>query len=275
MNNHLIVPFLIGQRRDGLCRIRDVDDHAWDTLTLSEFQATKIEDSNEKLRRMGKVYRLLSEKVKTLSGMGLVPIVLAGDCISTLGVLAGLQKSGKQPDRILWLDAHGDFHTWRTSSTKYLGGMPLAMLVGRIDESEEHFYHINSMLREIEVNPYPEKQIILSDARDLDIGEKEELQKSKIVVCEISEILAQLIPNESLYIHWDTDVVDAEVETPALKYHVKNGPNYSEIETIFKCIAHKDIVAISISAWHEEKDCENKAATACLGVIKNLQDALC
>ena len=50
MNNHLIVPFLIGQRRDGLCRIRDVDDHAWDTLMLSEFQATKIEDSNEKLR---------------------------------------------------------------------------------------------------------------------------------------------------------------------------------------------------------------------------------
>ena len=275
MNNHLIVPFLIGQRRDGLCRVQEVDEHAWDILTLSEFQAVKIEDYQDKLKLMGKIYRALSEKVKILSSSGRVPIILAGDCVSTLGVLAGLQKSGKQPDRILWLDAHGDFHTWRTSSTKYIGGMPLAMLVGRIDDGDENFSLVNSMLREIAVNPYPERQIILSDARDLDVGEKEALEESEIVVCEISRILTQLNPDESLYIHWDTDVVDAEEETPALKYHVKNGPNYSEMEALFKCLAHENILAISISAWHEEKDLENITAKACLGAIKSLQGASC
>ncbi|SDP55243.1 arginase [Rhodoferax sp. OV413] len=275
MNNHLIVPFLMGQRRDGLCRLKELDEHTWDVLALSELHKTEIEDSYEKLRIMGSIYYGLSEKIKKLVGIGLVPISISGDCVSTLGVLAGLQKAGKQPDRILWLDAHGDFHTWKTSLTKYIGGMPLAMLVGRIDQHEKHRDAVESMLWEIGVTPYPEKRIILSDARDLDAGEKEALESSEITVCGVSDILKNLDSGESIYIHWDTDVVDAEAETPALKYHVKKGPKYSEIEALFKNISREKIVAISVSAWHEEKDLENKAAKACLRVLKSLEDILC
>lgn len=274
MNNHLIVPFLMGQRRDGLCRVQEIDGHAWDVIAPSELCETEIEDSNEKLRRMGKIYHALSEKVKDLASAGLLPISIAGDCVSTLGVLGGLQKAGKQPDRILWLDAHGDFHTWETSITKYIGGMPLAMLAGRGRWCKDRQDAITPMLAEIGVVPYPEEKIILSDARDLDLGEKEALEASKITICGISDVPNHLSPNESLYVHWDTDVVDAEMETPALKYHVKHGPSYQEVESLFKSISGQNILAISVSAWHEEKDLENKAAMACLRVIKSLKDSV-
>lgn len=271
MNRRLLVPFLMGQRRDGLCRVRDIDEHAWNVLELSDFSEAEIADTNEKLRRMGKIYALLSETVKALANTGLVPVSIAGDCVSTLGVLGGLQKAGKQPDRILWLDAHGDFHTWGTSQTKYIGGMPLAMLVGRGDRRREGRDAVASFLAEIGVAPYPERQIILSDARDLDPGEKEAIQDSEIVTCSIPDICKHLVPDESLYLHWDTDVVDAETETPALKYHVKNGPTYSEIRTLFKSLYKENILAVSVSAWHEEKDLENKAAMACLELLKELE----
>ena len=42
------------------------------------------------------------------------PIVWAGDCVSIIGVLAGLELRNIHPT-IVFFDAHGDFHTWGTS----------------------------------------------------------------------------------------------------------------------------------------------------------------
>ncbi len=271
MSNHFLVPFLMGQRRDGLGRVRELDTRAWEVVTVADFTDTDIADINEKLRRMGKIYAQLSESVKTAVIGGQVPVSIAGDCVSTLGVLGGLQKAGKTPDRILWLDAHGDFHTWETTQTKYLGGMPLAMLVGRGDRRKEERDATASFLEAVGVRPFPEEKIILSDGRDLDPGEKEAIVNSKIIRCSIADISGHLDPDESLYLHFDTDVIDAETEMPALKYHVKQGPGYAEICALFKSLRGRNIVAISVSAWHEEKDLDNKAAIACLKLLKELE----
>lgn len=266
----ILVPFLMGQRREDLCRIREIDAHVWKVLEVFEFKEAVISDSNEKLRRMGAIYALFSDVVKDVVNQGSVPISIAGDCVSTLGMLAGLQKAGKQPDRILWLDAHGDFHTWKTTQTKYIGGMPLAMLVGRGDRRTGNRNGIPSFEEAIGFRPYPENKIILSDARDVDPGEKEALQGSQIVKCGIEDVWKHLTPHENLYLHWDTDVVDAETEIPALKYHVKAGPTYSEIGELFKLLRDKNIIAVSVSAWDAEKDIDNKTAIACLRLLDAL-----
>lgn len=251
----------MGQRRDGLCRIRDVDSDFWEVLEVSEFKEKTLASSDEKIQRMGEIYRLLSEKVKGVVNNDLIPVSLAGDCVSALGVLAGLQKAGKQPERILWLDAHGDFHTWETTQTNYIGGMPLAMLVGRGDQR---------IAQAVGLQAYPENQVILSDGRDLDAGEREALEDSSIVRCRIEDVFEHLSQDESIYLHWDTDVVDAEQEMPALKYHVKRGPTYSEINLLFKSLAKKNIAAVSVSAWHEERDLDNKTSKTCLALLDNL-----
>lgn len=251
----------MGQRRNGLCRVRDIDSDFWEILEVPEFKEITIASSDEKILRMARIYSLLSEKVKKVVSSDLIPVSIAGDCVSTIGVLAGLQKAGKQPQRILWLDAHGDFHTWETTQTKYIGGMPLAMLVGRGDQR---------IVEATGSKPYPEGQIVLSDGRNLDPGEKEALQNSKIIRCSIADISKHLSQDENIYFHWDTDVVDAKKEMPALKYHVKSGPSYSETESLFKSLVNRNIIAISISAWHEEKDLNNKTATAGLNLLNRL-----
>ena len=56
------------------------------------------------------------------------PLIFAQDCTSVWGTLKGLAA---QSPAILWYDAHGDFNTPETSPSGYLGGMPLAAVVGR------------------------------------------------------------------------------------------------------------------------------------------------
>lgn len=271
MNNHLLVPFLLGQRRNGLARVRDLDAGNWDLLDVSEFDEVLLSDANEQLRRMGRIYGVLAARVKDVLAAGQIPVCIAGDCMSSLGVLAGLQQGGRTPARILWLDAHGDFHTWGTTQTQYLGGMPLAMLVGRGDRRRNDRDAVATMMASIGVSPFPEQRIILSDARDLDPGELEAVRKSRIVCCAIDRIVEFLTPGESLYLHFDTDVMDEQAEIPALKYHVGSGPRYADIAALFRSLRRHNIVAVSVSAWHEEKDLDNKAALACLALLRELE----
>lgn len=272
MNRRLLVPFLMGQRRDGLARVSELDDQRWEVLAVPGCEAAVIDDTNQKLSNMGVIYAKLARSVKAAVERDEMPVCIAGDCVSTLGVLGGLQQARRAPDRILWLDAHGDFHTWATTQTKYVGGMPLAMLVGRPDRRRGDRDAVEAMRRTIGVTPFPERQIVLSDARDLDPGEKEALRDSGITCCPLDEVLGHLNPHERLYLHFDTDVLDAESEMPALKYHVKAGPRVGDLAGLFQRLRGHHIVAVSVSAWHEELDTGNRAALTCLSLLKQLID---
>ena len=274
VNRRLLSPYLMGQRRDGLRRVLEVDRHPWDLLTLDPQPETRIDDPVEKLRNLGTLYAMLAARVEASVRDGCRPVSLAGDCVSTLGMLAGLQQAGRPPDRVLWLDAHGDFHTWSSSRTHYIGGMPLAMFVGRVDDGPDPRSQATlACLSSIGVQAYPAERIILADARDLDPGEREALLDSSIVRCPLDEVLARVQPHERIYLHWDTDVIDDPHRMPALKYHVRRGPSAADMADLFRALQGHEIVAVSVSAWHAEQDGDNRTARACLDLLDTLLGA--
>lgn len=273
MNRRLLVPYLMGQRRAGLARVRELDAQPWNVIDAAECTATAIADRNEQMRNMGRIYARLASAVREAVRAGERPVSISGDCVSTLGVMAGLQQAGREPQRMLWLDAHGDFHTWGTTQTQYLGGMPLAMLVGRPDRRSEARGGIDALRNAVGLQAYPEQRVLLSDARDLDPGEDEALRNSQVEVCRIDDIMPRLSPHESLYLHFDTDVLDAEQEMPALKYHVKAGPRIADIAALFRQLRNFPLVAVSVSAWHAEKDEGDHAARICLELLDTLLQA--
>jgi arginase len=271
VNTRLLLPYLMGQRRDGLRRVLDIDRHAWQVLAPEQLHETRIDDPVTKLRNLGSLYALLAGRVATLVGAGQRPVSIAGDCVSSLGMLAGLQQAGQPPDRVLWLDAHGDFHTWSSSQTQYIGGMPLAMFVGRIDPgADPRSEAARACLSTIGVQPYPERQIVLADARDLDPGEREALLSSEILCCPLGEVLGHLRPQERIYLHWDTDVIDDPAHLPALKYHVQRGPSAADVTAFFEVLRPFNVVAVSVSGWHAEQDGDNQTARACVELLNTL-----
>lgn len=268
----LLVPYLMGQRRDQLRRLAPFGDEAWQVLDVPELVSAHIADRNEQLRCMGLAYAPLAAAVRQAAAAGEIPLSIAGDCVSSLGVLAGLQQAGRAPQRILWLDAHGDFHTWATTQTRYVGGMPLAMLVGRPDRRRDQRDSSTALRAATGCQPYPEHQVLLSDARDLDPGEDDALCRSAIVRCPLDQVLRHLSPQESLYIHFDTDVLDEAKRMPALKYHVPGGPRLEQLGQLFRRLAGFRLLAVSVSAWHAEHD-DGSAAFACLELLRQLLPA--
>ncbi len=88
----------------------------------------------QQLARISAVHRPLADIVADTARAGRRPVSLAGDCCAAIAVLAGLQRAKVNPT-LLWLDAHGDFNTRETSPSGFIGGMPLAMIAGRGDQT--------------------------------------------------------------------------------------------------------------------------------------------
>jgi arginase len=116
---------------------------------------------------------------------------------------------------IVWLDAHGDLQTLETTTSGYLGGMPLRILVG---------YRPELIADQLALRPVSEERIVLADARDLDPPEADYLERSVIRRLPLEELTAERMPDGPYYLHIDCDVVDPG-ELPDLLFPTPGGPS--------------------------------------------------
>lgn len=211
--------------------------------------------------RMGYLYKPLAGYVAHAVSAGALPVSIAGDCCTSLGILAGLQRAGVDPT-LIWFDAHGDFNTWETTPSGFLGGMPLAMLVGRGEQT---------IMESLSVRPLLEQKVILSDARDLDPGEREAVAASQVHHLQnVMDLIDFDLPPGPLWVHFDTDIIDAG-EAPALNYPVGGGPGVDDLKQVFTSLAHSgQIAAVSMSSWNPEMDHDGRSRAVSMMLLGNL-----
>src|SRR5213083_142434 len=83
---------------------------------------------------VSKLCGLLASAVADSLQRGRLPCVLGGDHSCAGGTWTGVARSIKGDLGLVWIDAHMDAHTPRTSHTGRLHGMPLAWLLGQDDD---------------------------------------------------------------------------------------------------------------------------------------------
>jgi arginase len=197
-------------------------------------------------QRMSAIYSDLASRVEGSEPM----LVYAGDCLSVIGIMAGLQRSGIDPT-LYWFDAHGDFHTWETSHSSFLGGMPLAMITGR---GEQTIVEATGMI------PLADEKIALVGARELDDGEDAAVASSGMTVVSVDEISGMDPAPGPIYIHVDIDVVDPS-DVPAVNYPSPNGPSAELVRAAVGHLAASDrVVAASVSTWNPQLPGAKRAA---------------
>lgn len=184
------------------------------------------------------VNRALAEAIQARNQH--IPLIFSADCVNAIGALKGLEQ---QRPSILWFDAHGDFNTPDTTISGFLGGMPLAAIVGRGNEA---------LIQGVGLTPYQEDNVFLTDARDLDPAERELLDNSNVHhLADVSQLLNVSLPTSPLYIHFDTDVVNTD-EMPAMSYPAEGGPSMDEvIQTLQHVKQQAQVAGVLFSLWNE------------------------
>lgn len=206
------------------------------------------------LTRMGVLYRHLAEIVADVDQ----PVTYAGDCVSAIGVLAGLQRRGIDPT-LVWLDAHGDFNTPDTSPSGFPGGMPLAMITGRGEQT---------VVDAVGLTPLPDDRVILVDARNLDPGESAAVAESGVTQVAVVCLVDHIPTAGAIHVHLDGDVVDP-TDMPANNYPAADGPSLEEVRAALASLADTGrVVALSVSSWNPELPGAERAAEAMLTLVE-------
>jgi arginase len=211
--------------------------------------------------RISVIHKSLADFVSEAISVDARPVSIAGDCCTAIGVLAGLQYAGINPS-LIWFDAHGDFNTWETTPSGFLGGMPLAMIVGKGDQS---------MPEAVNLSALPENQVILTDARDLDPGERKLVKESALVhLTNVEAMLKHPLFAGPIYVHFDTDVVSLR-ESPAHNYPAQGGPSSSVMQSVFSRLAQSEqVIAVSISSWNPKLDKDQKSENISMSLLQTL-----
>ncbi len=189
--------------------------------------------------RMAVLYEEVAEAVAAEVRAGRVPVVVSGDCTTSLGVVAGLQRAGRDP-HVVWFDGHADVQTPETTSTGYLGGFPVRQLVGGSDRTAPD---------RLGLRPVPERDVLLVDVRDQDPPEVEYLARAAIRQVRVEEVGGAL-PPAPVYLHVDVDVANPD-DLPGLMIPAPGGPALAAVtDAVRTVVGAGGVAAVGIACTY-------------------------
>jgi arginase len=229
-------------------RMAELDPEQWQAEIQSSFQ----------------LMRMLAVAVREARDAGRLPIVLAGNCNTAVGTLAGL---GTDSIGVAWFDAHADFNTPETTTSGFLDGTAVAIISGRC------WTQLAATVPGFA--PIADDRICLIGTRDIDSLESVLLDDSSVSVVaprELRDSLSrrlQLLTEhvDRIYVHLDLDVLDASVAA-ANSFAAAGGLTVDDARYALTAIAEKlEIGAITLSAFDPDADTNGSAARAAIDLI--------
>jgi arginase len=208
------------------------------------------------------VMRALAASVRETVQAGGFPLVLAGNCSSALGTIAGLDREVG----VVWFDAHADFHVPDSTPTGFFDGFSLALVTGEgwteLRETVEGAHAV------------PQDRVVLAGTRDLDPTEKPRLARSAIARADahsLEDSLAELAERvDAVYVHVDLDVLDP-VEGRANGWSVEGGFSAAELGRAVDSIAARfEIPAAALTAYDPSVDLEGRVPPIAAALARRL-----
>lgn len=275
----ILVPYDSGQRAVRMGRGPDhlVESGLGDALAEDDHHVTvtRVESNIEPAAEVAVTFDLargIAGAVRGARQDGRLPLVLAGNCIAALGIMAGLDS-----DRtgVLWLDAHGDLNTPETTRSGFVDGMALATLTGRC---------WRGMAATVPgFSPLPDHRIALIGARDLDPPEEalaaalgiRRLGTADLARHGARQAIASLVGRMSqavgrFYIHVDLDVLDPDVAA-VNQFAAPGGLSLQHVTTLVELAAQTSgIDAAALTAYDPAVDDDGRAVGAAIAIARSI-----
>jgi arginase len=224
-----------------------------------------IDPTDSEAARVFAVGRQVAERVRSALADAAFPVVLAGDCNSCVGTVAGC---GTNELGVVWFDAHADFDSPDDSRSGSLDAMGLGMLTGRGWRA----------LRETVpgLAPIDEDRVVLAAVRDLEPAQWDQLRGSRIrsldgndfSEADIGAALDDLRTRASrVYLHIDLDSLDPS-EGTANQYSAAGGLSRAQLLAgVADVFDRFSVAAAAITAYNPDSDTGGRMATTAAHVL--------
>ena len=211
----------------------------------------------------------LAAEVESVLQTGNFPLVVGGDHSCAIGTWSGVHRAlaGKGPLGLIWIDAHMDSHTFATTPSGQIHGMPLACLLG-------HGETVLTAIDGTEAKLRPD-HVCLIGVRSFEAGEAALLHRLGVRVFDMEEIRRRGLPeifDEALAIvrqgtagfgvSIDLDALEPE-EEPGVGTPVPGGLSRAELaEALSQLRGDPAFVAMEIVEYNPRRDRSHATADA-------------
>ena len=222
-----------------------------------------------------KLYNEISNSLNN----NMLPLTLGGDhSIAIASALASINKYNNLG--IIWFDAHGDYHTFKTTVSGNIHGLPFAAITGYEKKLLSEFHNGNY---------FNFKNAVLLGARDIDKpDELNNLKDAGVTIITTEDIKKYGIEamykkafeiasngTNGIHISYDLDCIDCDI-APGVSIPVKNGINLDEAYSFVDYIIEnrEKIKSIDLVEFNplrdKEKITENIATNILNKLIQNI-----
>jgi len=246
-------------------RLREALEAAGWAVSKEEVDA--VDESEAEIARVMELVRRLASRVRVAVQEGSFPLVLAGNCNSCLGTVAGI---GAEDLGVVWFDAHADFDDPEENTSGFFDVMGLAMLTGR------GWLALRSTIPGH--RPIPECDVVLAGVRDLEPYQRSRLDASEVRAVPgsiepepFAEALSELSSRVSrIYLHVDLDSLDSS-ETRANEYAAPGGPSLERLAQCVRLSCERfTVAAAAITAYDPSLDSEDRTMMAAQRIAKEI-----
>ena len=232
------------------------------------------DDDHKRSRNIPEIVAALNDlkpRTELAIKSGGLALVLGGDCVLNLALLAGARRYYKHFS-LLWFDRDADLNTPASTPSGRLDGMVLAAIIGKGSPELVRFWSEPPLVREPDA--------VLYGLKRLDPAEQEFLSRSPLrpiyaddiqakgAVLAAQNALAQLHTDaREFMLHLDLDVI-AQEEFPATNVPGSGGLSFAEVQaSLNEFVKQKNLLGLDVAQYNPDKDPDGSTAKKLIDLL--------
>lgn len=206
----------------------------------------------------------LKSRVEVAVKSGALVLVLGGECVQAIGLLAGARRYYKHIN-LLWLDRDADLNTPATTPSGRIDGMVVAHIIGKGAPELVRFWGEPPLVREPDVTLFGPSRLDPPEQEFLARSPLRHLQASDIQAKGAAAAAADALNHlhadtREFVLHLDVDVI-AQEDFPAVDIPGSGGLSFEDVRAaLHEFVRHKNLLGLDVAEYNPDKDADGTCA---------------
>jgi arginase len=232
------------------------------------------DDEHPRARNVSAVLKSLHDlrpRVEVAVKSGALPLILSGDCISVLAIIAGARRYYRNVS-LIYIDRDADLNLPATTPSGCVDGMVISQVIGRGAPELVRFWGEPPLVREPDIalfgfdrlDPPEEKYLVASPLRRHSALEVSTVGASATARLALERVHAA---KHEFVLHFDVDVITGE-EFRWTNFPGAGGLTLNEVRDALRVFASQpNLVAINVAGYNPEVDPDGEGARVLMDLL--------
>jgi arginase len=238
------------------------------------------DDEHPRARNVSTTLKSLNDlrpRVEVAVKSGALPVILSGDCISVLAVIAGARRFYRNVS-LIYMDRDADLNVPATTPSGCVDGMVISQVIGRGAPELVRFWGEPPLVREPDIALFgferldaPEMQYLAASP----LRRHASLEVSTVGAAVSARLAMERVHalNHEFILHFDVDVINSD-EFPWTDFPGSGGLSLREVsEALRVFVRQQNLAAFVVAGYNPEMDSDGKGAQKLIGLLADVLPA--